>query len=104
MGVHQQCGRLHSHIIGVTLRPIVRHLHTNPSTSTSPTKCVASFVASVAGQLSKPVESVPGFQMHSEDFPALPGTATKASGKLSCTPYDVFTLTELRLLYIFRKC
>ena len=41
--------------------------------------------------------------MHSEDFPALPGTATKASGKLSLTSYDVFTLTELRLLYIFRK-
>ena len=27
------------------------------------------------------VESVPGFQMHSEDFPALPGTS-KANGKL----------------------
>lgn len=61
------------------------YLCTNPSSaSTSPTKCVAflNFVASVAGQLSKPVESVPGFQMHSEDFPALPGTASKASGKL----------------------
>lgn len=29
---------------------------------------------------SKPSESVPGFQMHSEDFPALPGTtSTKAT-------------------------
>ena len=27
------------------------------------------------------VDSVPGFQMHSEDFPALPGTS-KPSGKL----------------------
>lgn len=32
-----------------------------------------------AGQLPKPPESVPGFQMHSEDFPALPGTSTKTS-------------------------
>ena len=38
-------------------------------------------IPSIAGQLSKPVETVPGFQMHSEDFPALPGTSTKASGK-----------------------
>ena len=30
---------------------------------------------------SKPSESVPGFQMHSEDFPALPGTT---STKVTC--------------------
>ena len=29
---------------------------------------------------SKPSESVPGFQMHSEDFPALPGTTSTKSG------------------------
>lgn len=35
----------------------------------------------VAGQLPvSRVESVPGFQMHSEDFPALPGT-TKSNGE-----------------------
>ena len=40
----------------------------------------------LAGQI--PVsrsESVPGFQMHSEDFPALPGTSSKGSnGELPC--------------------
>ena len=36
---------------------------------------------SITGQLSKPSESVPGFQMHSEDFPALPGSAAKTSGR-----------------------
>ncbi|KAL5484124.1 hypothetical protein EMCRGX_G020572 [Ephydatia muelleri] len=34
---------------------------------------------SMYGQLSKPSETVPGFQMHSEDFPALPGSAAKTS-------------------------
>ncbi len=35
-----------------------------------------------AGQIpvSRP-EPVPGFQMHSEDFPALPGSSNKSTGK-----------------------
>ncbi len=37
--------------------------------------------SSAGGGLSKS-ESVPGFQMTSEDFPALPGTTTKSSGEL----------------------
>ena len=31
-----------------------------------------------AGQLSKPAESTPEFQMRGEDFPALPGTSSKS--------------------------
>ena len=39
----------------------------------------------VGPQLSKPPENAPGFQMHSEDFPALPGSAThKTSGEREC--------------------
>jgi hypothetical protein len=34
---------------------------------------------------SKPSESVPGFQMHSEDFPALPGTTNT---KITCEFLD----------------
>ena len=32
----------------------------------------------MGGQLAKAPENAPGFQMHSEDFPALPGTSTAA--------------------------
>ena len=34
-----------------------------------------------SGQLSKPVESTPEFQMRGEDFPALPGTSSKTVGE-----------------------
>ena len=44
---------------------------------------VGNFVTSITGQLSKPSETVPGFQMHSEDFPALPGSAAKTSGNFN---------------------
>ena len=50
---------------------------------------------------SKPSESVPGFQMHSEDFPALPGTtSTKASCKFSfwCMMY-VHVHVHLHIMY-----
>ena len=33
----------------------------------------------VGPQLPKPPENAPGFQMHSEDFPALPGSSTSAA-------------------------
>lgn len=33
---------------------------------------------SMGGQLAKAPENTPGFQMHSEDFPALPGSTTAA--------------------------
>ena len=32
----------------------------------------------MAGQMMKAPENAPGFQMHSEDFPALPGSTTSA--------------------------
>ena len=39
----------------------------------------------VGPQLSKPPENAPGFQMHSEDFPATPGSSThKTSGEREC--------------------
>ena len=39
----------------------------------------------VGPQLSKPPENAPGFQMHSEDFPALPGSSsTKTTGVCVC--------------------
>ena len=39
----------------------------------------------VGPQLTKPPENAPGFQMHSEDFPALPGSSTaKTTGVCVC--------------------
>ena len=33
----------------------------------------------IGGQMAKVPENAPGFQMHSEDFPALPGSTTTAA-------------------------
>ena len=60
--------------------------------------CYRLSIVFVAGQLPKAPESVPGFQMHSEDFPALPGSSTKSSGERKISIITSVYLINMKIL------